>query len=132
MPSVVAGCTLKNYVPFVVRAPGKKVNGVNGSLSCGELIDGVQNCTAITEGTVPLSFDFAPTVGKFYAQYYGVGSYYASTNGKTSCASYNNALTIKPGGHWPAYAAGMSIYPDSARIRRPPLPNGAIWILPNG
>ena len=24
------------------------------------------------------------------------------------------------------------IYPDSARIRRPPLPNGAIRILPNG
>ena len=24
------------------------------------------------------------------------------------------------------------IYPDSARIRRPPLANGAIWILPNG
>ena len=24
------------------------------------------------------------------------------------------------------------VYPDSARIRRPPLPNGAIRILPNG
>ena len=26
----------------------------------------------------------------------------------------------------------MTVYPDSARIRRPPLPNGAIRILPNG
>ena len=25
-----------------------------------------------------------------------------------------------------------NVYPDSARIRRPPLPNGAIRILPNG
>ena len=25
-----------------------------------------------------------------------------------------------------------ALYPDSARIRRPPLPNGAIRILPNG
>ena len=25
-----------------------------------------------------------------------------------------------------------TIYPNSARIRRPPLPNGAIRILPNG
>jgi hypothetical protein len=27
---------------------------------------------------------------------------------------------------------GIELYPDSARIRRPPLPNGAIRILPNG
>jgi len=26
----------------------------------------------------------------------------------------------------------IEVYPDSARIRRPPLPNGAIRILPNG
>jgi hypothetical protein len=28
--------------------------------------------------------------------------------------------------------AQADVYPDSARIRRPPLPNGAIRILPNG
>ena len=35
------------------------------------------------------------------------------------------ALGIEPTGLF-------HIYPDSARIRRPPLPNGAIRILPNG
>ena len=29
-------------------------------------------------------------------------------------------------------AESVQLYPDSARIRRPPLPNGAIRILPNG
>ena len=32
----------------------------------------------------------------------------------------------------PVICCGLSNYPDSARIRRPPLPNGAIRILPNG
>jgi hypothetical protein len=30
------------------------------------------------------------------------------------------------------FATAIPLYPDSARIRRPPLPNGAIRILPNG
>ena len=33
---------------------------------------------------------------------------------------------------WGCSAGACYVYPDSARIRRPPLPNGAIRILPNG
>jgi hypothetical protein len=40
---------------------------------------------------------------------------------------------IEAAAEWaPEKIEASLIYPDSARIRRPPLPNGAIRILPNG
>lgn len=89
--------TENSYTPFVVRPPEKTISGSNHLLSCGSLLGDVQQCTAIAQGTVPLSFDFGSTVGEFYAQY--TTTY--TGGGTTACSGIGTyPMTIKTGGYW--------------------------------
>ncbi|MDO8514299.1 MAG: hypothetical protein Q7S50_02025 [bacterium] len=58
----------KIYAALVAAPPNQTVQGV-GNLSCGEAAEnGSRTCTASDLGTVPLSFSFAATRGRFYGR----------------------------------------------------------------
>jgi hypothetical protein len=94
----------KNYVPFIVHEPAENISGNDTSLlSCGALSGSEQDCTASAAGSVPLSFNFDTTVGKFYARWITFGRDVAKYDpGQTgSCGGAKRNLLIKPGGYWP-------------------------------
>ena len=94
----------KNYVPFIVREPVKNISG-NGSdlLSCDAQNGSEQDCTATAVGTVPLSFNFGTTVGKFYVRYTSIGTdvaKYAPEQAHGECGGFRGTLQIRPGAYW--------------------------------
>ena len=96
------GAAEQHFVQFPVRVPVRSVSGSNDSLSCGSLAENsegsfVQDCTATAAGSLPLSFDFGPTIGKFYAEYK------LFRNGAAvGCGGIggNSPMLIKNGGYW--------------------------------
>ena len=95
------GISYNHYVPFVVRAPEKAMSGISTLLSCGGIHDGVKDCRAVADGSVPLTFNFGQTVGKFYARHaaYRFGAFIA-------CYGFPGTMTIKYGAYWPSSGYG--------------------------
>ncbi len=94
---VYFGSTMHNYVPFIVMLPDKSVGGMSTDLTCDALVNGTQSCTASNPGTVPVVFNFASTIGKFYYRYYRV----PEIGTPTGCHGPDYHMTIKVGGSWP-------------------------------
>ena len=96
------GASQQHFVQFPVRIPVQSVSGNSGLLSCSPLAENgegsfVQECTATGTGSLPLSFDFGPTIGKFYAEYK-----LFQNGAAVGCGGIggNSPMLIKSGGYW--------------------------------
>lgn len=87
------------YVNMTVNPPTQTVTGVSG-LSCGApASDGSVVCTASGSGSVPASFSFAETYGKFYPQ----------IQSGSQCRAYNYPMSISETTWQYAYGTSLTI-----------------------
>lgn len=92
----VIGLNFGVYIPFVVSPPSKSIT-TSSNLSCGAP-DGSGNrtCTVTAAGPISVSFDFAPTTGKFYYRYTDQRTLAGAPGWSRHPGCYGNNVALRP------------------------------------